>query len=163
VPHSCASFAERMGSENAASTNPGIPHPSQYYLRHSPRPPIRNESGQEHGGNGDGIIDQRDAIYSHLLLWIDENHDGISQPNELHTLLELGVFSLGLRYKELRQTDRYGNLFHYRGVVNPDPNGESNDGRWSYDVFFVLSDERGKLQFSKPKGTNPFRAIPGNK
>lgn len=91
----------------------------------------------ENGGNSDGIIDWRDSVFPHLLLWIDENHDGISQPNELHTLPELGVFSIGLRYRAEPFTDQYGNSFRYRGMLNPNPlDGESKDGRSTYDVFF---------------------------
>jgi hypothetical protein len=100
----------------------------------------------EYGGNGDGIIDDRDAIFPHLLLWIDENHDGISQPNELHSLPELGIFSLALKYRESRYTDQYGNQFRYKSIINPDPgDGESKDGRITYDVFFTALKESSNL------------------
>ncbi len=112
----------------------------------------------ENGGNGDGIIDKRDSIFSHLLLWIDENHDGVSQPSELHALPDLGVFSLSLQYKESMRTDQFGNQFRYKAAVNPDPqDGESKDGRWDYDVFLVLIDGNGDtIEASPGKGINPF-------
>jgi hypothetical protein len=92
----------------------------------------------DNGGNDDGIIDQRDAVFSHLLLWIDENHDGISQPNELHTLPELGIFSLSVNYKESRRRDDFGNVFRFKAKVNPaDRDDHSEAGRWAYDVFLV--------------------------
>jgi hypothetical protein len=43
----------------------------------------------ENGGNG--FIDPGDAIYNKLLLWIDANHDGISQSSELKHLADLDV------------------------------------------------------------------------
>ena len=97
------------------------------------------------GGNGDGIIDKRDAVFPHLLLWIDENHDGISQRNELHTLPELGVYSIALSYRDDQHFfDRFGNWFHYQSALNPDPqDGTSRDGRITYDVFFATLDQRG--------------------
>ncbi len=92
----------------------------------------------ENGGNGDGIIDQNDQVFSHLALWIDENHDGISQPKELHPLPELGIFSLNLNYKESRRTDEFGNMFRFRAKVNPyNRSHETDVRRWAYDVFLV--------------------------
>jgi len=69
------------------------------------------------GGNADGVIDVNDAIYSSLLLWIDDNHDGISQPSELHHLAEIGVQKIPLKYGQDSYTDQYGNTFSFETFV----------------------------------------------
>ncbi len=94
--------------------------------------------------NGDGIIDKRDAVFSRLLLWVDVNHDGVSQPNELHTLPDLGVYSISLRYRDDKHFfDQYGNWFHYDAALNLDSqDGDSKDGRLTYDVFFRIATPR---------------------
>ena len=99
-------------------------------------------------------------MFSHLLLWIDENHDGISEPNELHTLPELGVYSISLHYRDdAHFFDEYGNWFHYQSALNPDSqDGKSKDGRVNYDVFFVSLDRNGQPVRPIRDGINPFPA-----
>ena len=70
------------------------------------------------GENGDGRIGAADAVFSRLRLWIDANHDGVSQPEELVPLAAAGVGSIELSYRLAGRRDGHGNFYRYRGIVH---------------------------------------------
>ncbi|MCA6345608.1 calcium-binding protein [Phenylobacterium sp.] len=47
--------------------------------------------------NKDGVLDQKDASFGKLLIWVDEDQNGQSKPKELRTLKEVGIASIDLK------------------------------------------------------------------
>jgi len=142
-----------MGVDNAFLALPGsdglVHNGKELFGNSTAQPPSANPNGfaalavydqPANGGNGDGIIDARDKIFSSLRLWIDSNHDGICQPEELRTLSSLGVDSISLSYRASMRRDQYGNLFRYRATVNPGGQKDASGiGRIAYDVFLTTA------------------------
>jgi len=61
-----------------------------------------------------GAVEHGHKLYDQLLLWVDENHNGISEESELRPLKEVFT-AIGLGFVKLHRFDRHGNLFRYVG------------------------------------------------
>lgn len=92
------------------------------------------------GGNEDEVIDHLDAIFPKLRIWIDANHDGVSQPSELTSLAEAGVKRLDVTYTESQRLDAHGNALRYLSKAWVEGAGNSEKPVKTSDVFFVLAE-----------------------
>jgi hypothetical protein len=92
------------------------------------------------GGPGisDNRIDSGDAIFSRLELWLDNNHNGFSEPNEFMTLADAGVIALFTSYRETRRIDQHGNQYRYKGSALVLKTRKAQE-RSVYDVIFATS------------------------
>lgn len=86
-------------------------------------------------GNGDGLIDERDAVWPLLRLWIDENHDGATDPDELFTLSAKGVVGIETHYSPAPRYDEHGNRYGMKGKAWVKG---KNGGRHPIKIFDVI-------------------------
>jgi hypothetical protein len=74
-----------------------------------------------------------------LRLWTDQNHDAVSQPAELKSLVQAGVRQIDLDYRRSNRTDRYGNELRFLGRAWKTGRNGVPRPVLTWDVFFVVA------------------------
>jgi hypothetical protein len=105
---------------------------------------LRVYDGLSYGGNADGIISEDDLIWSHLRLWVDRNHDGISQREEITTLRHYDIVAISLDFSRVNEVDGNGNLHPLQSTYIKRLTGRFGSRLVPYaihDVFFKIGDD----------------------
>lgn len=66
------------------------------------------------GEPGAGSLEDGMALYAKLLLWVDRNHDGVSQPHEL-IAASTRFAQIGMGFLRINRSDEHGNTFFLQG------------------------------------------------
>jgi len=88
------------------------------------------ESVRALDSNKDGRVDAADPAYASLLVWVDSNQDGISQPGEISTLAGNGIRAITLQVRSEAVRHAGGTVLRSVGLVT------DNGPRRAYDVWF---------------------------
>jgi len=88
------------------------------------------------GGNGDGQITHKDWLWARLKLWVDRNHDGVSQPTEISVPSAHRIVALNLQRSDGDTYDENGNELYLVGSYVIRVHGNNTEPRLMADVEF---------------------------
>ncbi|NBX16122.1 MAG: hypothetical protein EBR09_02025 [Proteobacteria bacterium] len=99
----------------------------------------------DHDTNKDGMIDKNDRVYRRLMVWTDDNGDGVTQKGELHKLSKLGISGISVKFENAAAEERIQNRGNVKNnlVLYKSRYFGSNcpaNGCRSYDVYFGFED-----------------------
>ena len=75
--------------------------------------------------NGDGKFTSEDRVWNQVKLWVDRNHNGYSEREELFSLRKGQIESVNLDYIDVMEIDPHGNQTRQRSVYRRTVNGKS--------------------------------------
>jgi hypothetical protein len=91
----------------------------------------------ENGGNGDGLMTKRDALFGKLLLWVDRNHDGRSDRSEVSKVKQSGIVSIRTSFEHVHKSDGNGNIVMLRSSYTM-RHGRTVHERSAEDIGFIV-------------------------
>ena len=74
--------------------------------------------------NDDAVVDQSDPDFSTLLIWRDDNSDGVSIPEELHPLSRFSISAIHIQATRANTTNA-GNQVSHIGTFLVNENGHA--------------------------------------
>ncbi|MBQ1327639.1 MAG: hypothetical protein IIY49_06365 [Eubacterium sp.] len=93
------------------------------------------EALEELDSNGDKVIDINDSKFDELLIWIDENHNGISEKEELGKLSEHGIKEISLeKFEDSIVDENSGTMMAEYGSVKFEDDSETTIGEFWFPV-----------------------------
>jgi Ca2+-binding RTX toxin-like protein len=98
--------------------------------------------------NGDGLVSRLDLRFGELKVWVDANHDGVSQPGELTTLSDQGIASISLRSVATEDMQKLGRNVTLSTTVFTREDGSTHTAA---DVAFGFSPSRAPVQAAAAK------------
>ena len=101
---------------------------------------------EETGEVGDKVIDKLDSQFTDLRVWVDANHDGMTDEGELKTLEELGVASISLDHTNKDMVDsETGTIITESSVVTFMDGTESEISEHWFEVKTSDTEERDEF------------------
>lgn len=92
------------------------------------------EALKRYDANRDSIIDEKDPIFTKLLVWTDKNSNAKTEKGELRSLKDAKIRSFDLGYKDsISNQDSYGNGSRQTGSAKL----ESGQEIATYDIWFA--------------------------
>lgn len=67
--------------------------------------------------DGNDVLDHQDSTWARLALWVDADHDGITDEGELMPISETDIEGISTVYHRTDRKDKDGNLYRYRSVA----------------------------------------------
>jgi hypothetical protein len=109
---------------------------------------LRAMNMASNGGVAKASVSQEDPLFGQLLLWTDQNHNGVSETSELRPANAV-LSEVGIGYQVFNRVDKHGNAFRYRGWVHvrtapgrneaKSANENKERTRHVWDVYFKIS------------------------
>lgn len=106
--------------------------------------------------NNDGRIDANDAVYKDIIVWRDENQDGISQPGEKLSLSDFNIVAINLKSSVINEARGDNVIMHESTFIY----GDGSEGK-ILDVGFNVKDGAALNEGAQIKGTDGHDTIYG--
>ena len=102
----------------------------------------------EFDSNSDGKVDSNDIDFNKLQVWRDLNQDGISQKDELFSLVDTGVKALNLTYKDTNTSLAGGNVLAQTGTYEKADGSIAQMGDVNFAFDSVYSEYIEKIELT---------------